>query len=389
MTSSEDQSFTAFLRQKALEAQELGYQPNQFLGMLGSEGGYRTVLKLLSKRTPSEGFTRLWELKRLDLTVEALVVESRWRSRFDDQLLMKAEKLLSDVGYRYKRYESGSMENLGESLEELSEVAVVAVPPKRRNTQSFSSFCELLGAPLKNVADRWCGISEERRLAVFTVWADRLKDSKYIFWDETVHEKDSRVGAKELREVIGILMENGGYRAYGIHCEAVDPSATTRKRGYYLEDTVLVLRFSKEAPGIVAYVDGEVPASTVIAGGTPPLKPFSSAEDDIDVPPPGSSTPGRRSHVVSGYRRDDAVRQYVLRRSGGRCEYCGSEGFELPDGSHYVEAHHVLALSAKGPDTIENVIALCAHHHRQAHYGRDTAALEVAFLDKLRLFRQR
>lgn len=389
MTPSEDLSFTAFLRQKALEAQELGYRPNQFLGMLGSEGGYLTVLKLLSKRTPSEGFTKLWELKRLDLTVEALVVESRWRSKFDDQLLMKAERLLSDVGYRYKRYESGSVESLGDSPDEPNEAALIAAPPKRRNTRSFSSFCELLGAPLKNVADRWCGISEERKLAVFTVWADRLTDGKYVFWDDTIHEKDSRIGAKELRDVIGILMKNGDYRAYGIHCEAVDPSATTRKRGYYLEDTVLVLRFSKEPPGIVAYVDGEVSASAVIAGGMPTLRPFSSADDDIDVPPPGSDAPSRTSSIVSGYRRDDAVRQYVLRRSGGRCEYCGSKGFELPNGAHYVEAHHVLALSAKGPDRIENVIALCAHHHRQAHYGRDAAALEEAFLDKLRSFRPR
>lgn len=387
MTPSEDQSFTEFLRQKAQESLALGYRPSHFLQMLAIEGGYVTVSKLLSKRTPSEGFTKLWELGRLDLTVEALVVESRWRSRFDSQLLMNAEKLLLGVGYSYKRYESDSAESSSVSSDEPSEAVVMASPTKRRNAQSFSSFCELLGVPLKNVADRWCGISEERRLAVFTVWADRLKDGKYVFWDDNVHAKDSRIGAKELREVIGILMEHGDYRAYGIHCEAVDPSAEPRKRGYYLDDTLLALRFSKEPPGIVAYVDGEVPASDVISGVTPPLKPFSSAEDDIDAPPPGSDAPRRTSRVVSGYRRDDAVRQYVLRRSRGLCEYCGLEGFELPDGSRYVEAHHVLALSAKGPDTIENVIALCPHHHRQAHYGRDSEMLEDAFLDKLRVYR--
>lgn len=39
---------------------------------------------------------------------------------------------------------------------------------------------------------------------------------------------------------------------------------------------------------------------------------------------------------------------------------------------------------ARGPDTVANVIALCADHHRQAHYGKDSEALEAAFLDKLR-----
>ena len=57
--------------------------------------------------------------------------------------------------------------------------------------------------------------------------------------------------------------------------------------------------------------------------------------------------------------------------------------FELPDGSLYVEAHHVLALSARGPDTIANVIALCAKHHREAHYGRNAEALESEFSAKL------
>ena len=56
----------------------------------------------------------------------------------------------------------------------------------------------------------------------------------------------------------------------------------------------------------------------------------------------------------------------------------------MGDGSHYVEAHHVIALSALGPDTVENVIALCAGHHREAHYGKHAAVLEAAFLAKLR-----
>jgi 5-methylcytosine-specific restriction protein A len=43
-----------------------------------------------------------------------------------------------------------------------------------------------------------------------------------------------------------------------------------------------------------------------------------------------------------------------------------------------LEVHHLLALSEDGPDTPENVVALCANHHREAHYGRDRVKLEAA-----------
>lgn len=46
--------------------------------MLRSNGGYATVSKLLVSKTPSDGFTKLWEGGRLDLSIEALVVETEW-----------------------------------------------------------------------------------------------------------------------------------------------------------------------------------------------------------------------------------------------------------------------------------------------------------------------
>jgi 5-methylcytosine-specific restriction protein A len=56
----------------------------------------------------------------------------------------------------------------------------------------------------------------------------------------------------------------------------------------------------------------------------------------------------------------------------------------MNDGSLYVEAHHVIALSAAGPDTVENVIALCPSHHREAHYGKQADLLERKFILRLK-----
>lgn len=100
MTPMEDEEFTTFLRGKAMEAQtELNYRPALFLQMLGSAGGYRTVSNLISQQKPSDGFTKLWEGGRLDLSVEALVTESKWRRCFEGNLLLAAETRLRQAGY--------------------------------------------------------------------------------------------------------------------------------------------------------------------------------------------------------------------------------------------------------------------------------------------------
>jgi hypothetical protein len=51
---------------------------------------------------PSSGFTRLWELKRLDLTVEALALREPWRRLFTDVELEKARQRLDRLHYKSK-----------------------------------------------------------------------------------------------------------------------------------------------------------------------------------------------------------------------------------------------------------------------------------------------
>ncbi|WP_409307814.1 HNH endonuclease [Pseudomonas putida] len=106
MTPAEDDVFTAFLREKAAEAERaVKYRPNEFLKMLGSIGGYKAVVSLLTKSKVSDGFTRLYLERRLDLTVEAIVLESRWSRFFDEHLISSAERRLSKVGYTIVRPE--------------------------------------------------------------------------------------------------------------------------------------------------------------------------------------------------------------------------------------------------------------------------------------------
>jgi hypothetical protein len=107
----------------------------------------------------------------------------------------------------------------------------------------------------------------------------------------------------------------------------------------------------------------------------------NSAIDDIPTAPIGSQAPGRMSTTGSRYQRDEKVRQFVIKQAKGACEYCRELGFLLPDGSHYLEAHHIIALAKQGPDTIDNVIALCPSDHREAHYGAKSVAMESEMIE--------
>ncbi len=102
------------------------------------------------------------------------------------------------------------------------------------------------------------------------------------------------------------------------------------------------------------------------------------ALDDI-----GSDHPEKTPYTGTRYARDDKVRKEVLTQAQGECELCGEPGFERPNGSKYLEAHHILALADDGADKVTNVIALCANHHREAHYGKARKRLEQEMIAKI------
>ena len=72
--------------------------------------------------------------------------------------------------------------------------------------------------------------------------------------------------------------------------------------------------------------------------------------------------------------RSDSIRVYALARADGICEACGAAApFKKPDGTPYLEVHHIRRLSDGGPDSPEWVAAICPNCHRRAHFGRDIA----------------
>lgn len=76
-----------------------GYNPTLFLQMVSERGGFAAAKALIHADQVSTGFTRLWELHHLDLTVEAFILNDPWRSLFSEDELHIAERRLEAYGF--------------------------------------------------------------------------------------------------------------------------------------------------------------------------------------------------------------------------------------------------------------------------------------------------
>lgn len=80
---------------------EAKYNAQRFLQMVVDHGGIDAARMLIHADTVSDGYTALWERGRLDLTVEAMIVEStKFHPLFTDDEMMICSKRLTE--YRYE-----------------------------------------------------------------------------------------------------------------------------------------------------------------------------------------------------------------------------------------------------------------------------------------------
>ena len=100
--------------------------------------------------------------------------------------------------------------------------------------------------------------------------------------------------------------------------------------------------------------------------------------------PPDQGGPAQRIQVSgSVFIRRPEVRKRALYRARGKCEFCDALGFLMANGKIYLETHHVVPLHENGEDSVNNVVALCPNHHREAHHGERKADMRRLLLSKL------
>lgn len=80
---------------------------------------------------------------------------------------------------------------------------------------------------------------------------------------------------------------------------------------------------------------------------------------------------------ISSYIERGAIANKVKRMADYKCLVCESLGmhplsFVKSNGDYYIETHHIEQVSTlkKGVLSIDNLMTVCANHHRQLHYGQ-------------------
>ena len=107
MPSELEQDFHKKMVDIYRQAKEAGYVASRFLQMVSEIGGVEAAKTLINASTPSDGYTELFKIGRLDLTVEALVVSDlKWQKLFDFEEVNRAKKRLEDYQYRIHSHSS-------------------------------------------------------------------------------------------------------------------------------------------------------------------------------------------------------------------------------------------------------------------------------------------
>jgi hypothetical protein len=78
---------------------EIGYNPTYFTRMVGEHGPVEAARRLVSTSAPSDGFTKLWETDRLEMTIEALILLPWYEELFEETHRQAARQRLEQ--YRF------------------------------------------------------------------------------------------------------------------------------------------------------------------------------------------------------------------------------------------------------------------------------------------------
>jgi hypothetical protein len=92
-------TFDERVRNAIREMIGLGYRPQAFMGMIFQYDTIEAVKRLINSTRVPDGFVRLWELKRLDLSMENIIQEPEGHNLFTDEEREMARKRLAAYEY--------------------------------------------------------------------------------------------------------------------------------------------------------------------------------------------------------------------------------------------------------------------------------------------------
>ncbi|CAH0147559.1 hypothetical protein SRABI80_00546 [Peribacillus frigoritolerans] len=314
------------------ESKVIGYTPSKFRQMVANEGGLNTAKRLINNKQLSDGFATLTELERLDLTVEALVLQKKYRPLFTDEELLVAKTKLSELGYQ---------------LEEDNE-GIYVLPPLDSNGRERE---------YKYYSDELKG----------QVIFDHLINNKTHRWmDINILGRDGNTNGRDSANILYYLGMRAAYR--GIF------------KGKSLDEVIGVLQMQEKN-----FID-IVRLLKVYAKS---LDLYENVKSDIEaqVIEEGNGIEGtKKTYLVNKYERDPKNRQKAIEIHGLNCLVCEFNFEEVygERGKDFIEVHHIKPLSTM-KEAVEinpekDLVPLCANCHRMIHRRKD----DVLTVEELR-----
>lgn len=327
MDSLENEEFTKLLRSAVGEAEKLKYRPTQFKKMLDAYGGFDTVNRVLASGKPSDGFTRLWELGHLELTCEAIIVETKWRRYFDDDLLARAEKLLRDMRYPFKRFEvevaDGTLGDASQRAVSSSELEnpsldeLVSAPPSALSMRINAFFRDVLHAPVANARWSWGSVDERTRRVFLRLWR---MDVSSLDGHQVIRAlgslRTNRPGWGERARHLELI--RSGYAAYAVVCDKDSPEAGTIRD--FDHDSLLRLGRVIDRDGMLYLEIVETVAVESIAVAGDRHDTIGSDLRKVEEAEVGATT---RSALIDARLGQGRFRRELLRRWNGACAVTG------------------------------------------------------------------
>lgn len=122
--------------------------------------------------------------------------------------------------------------------------------------------------------------------------------------------------------------------------------------------------------GLLSFLDQR---GTYTLRGVEILKGELEDEKVLEV---SQARPEKREYLIETYARNKGWVAEAKNQFGVYCMcfHCKNT-FNKPDGSPYIEVHHIIPMAEGGEDGLWNLAVLCAHHHRMAHFADDKTRL--------------
>jgi|WetSurMetagenome_2_1015567.scaffolds.fasta_scaffold624069_1 hypothetical protein len=105
---------------------ECGYIATRFLQKVTEDGGLAAARQWFSSDKPQEGLFKLYDLHRLDISMEALVLLTKYKPLFTDSELARAKMRLQQLNYVVNKSSSNvvsSNSGIKEDKPKINEIA--------------------------------------------------------------------------------------------------------------------------------------------------------------------------------------------------------------------------------------------------------------------------